>query len=73
MITINQFASITSQMAQTNANLNALAFNYKEVAPRTELDVAHIDLLVAQAQQMILAAESLKTIAYDPTPEESAP
>ena len=72
MNTIYQFASITKAMASTNASLNDLAYNYKENAPRTSLDEAHIDLLVAQANEMITAANALKSIAYDPTPEESA-
>ena len=72
MNTIYQFASITKAMAATNASLNDLAYNYKENAPRTSLDEAHIDLLVAQANEMITAANALKSIAYDPTPEESA-
>jgi len=69
MNTIHQFASITKNLSGTSASLNDLAFNYKEIAPRTDLDVAHIDLLVAQANQMILAAEALKAVAYDPSPE----
>tara|TARA_R100000654_G_scaffold67000_1_gene95428 strand:- start:1024 stop:1245 length:222 start_codon:yes stop_codon:yes gene_type:complete len=72
MNTIYQFASITKAMAATNASLNDLAHNYKENAPRTSLDEDHIDLLVAQANEMITAANALKSIAYDPTPEESA-
>ena len=69
MNTIHQFASITKNLSGTSASLNDLAFNYKEIAPRTDLDLAHIDLLVAQAQQMILAANALKAVVYDPSPE----
>jgi len=69
MNTIHQFASITKNLSGTSASLNDLAFNYKEIAPRTDLDVAHIDLLVAQANQMILAAEALKAVAYNPSAE----
>ncbi len=69
MNTIHQFASITKNLSGTSASLNDLAYLYKETAPRTDLDVAHIDLLVAQAQEMIVAAEALKSIAYDPTTE----
>ena len=67
MNTIHQFASITKNLSGTSASLEDLAFNYKKVSPRTDLDVTHIDLLIAQAQAMIEAAEALKTIAYDPT------
>lgn len=69
MNTIHQFASITKNLSGTSASLNDLAYLYKESSPRTDLDVAHIDLLVAQAQQMILAAEALKAVAYDPSAE----
>ena len=72
MNTIHQFASITKNLAGTSASLNDLAWNYKEVAPRTALDEAHIDLLITQAQGMIQAAEALKSIVYDPTPEDPA-
>lgn len=68
MNTIHQFASITKNLSGTSASLNDLAWNYKEVAPRTALDEAHIDLLITQAQGMIQAAEALKAIAFDPTP-----
>ena len=72
MNTIHQFASITKNLSGTSASLNDLAWNYKEAAPRTALDEAHIDLLITQAQGMIQAAEALKAIAYDPTPEDPA-
>lgn len=68
MNTIHQFASITRNLSGTSSSLEDLAYNYKEVAPRTALDEAHIDLLIAQANGMIEAAEALKAIAYDPTP-----
>lgn len=70
MKTIHQFASITKNLSGTSASLEDLAFNYKEVAPRTDLDVAHIDLLIAQANEMIVVAEALKTVEYDPTDAE---
>lgn len=69
MNTIHQFASITKNLSGTSASLNDLAYLYKESAPRTALDEAHIDLLITQANGMIQAAEALKSIAYDPTPE----
>jgi len=70
MNTIHQFASITKNLSGTSASLVDLAYNYKEIAARTALDEAHIDLLVAQAQEMIVAAEALKSIAYDPITED---
>jgi len=71
MNTINQFASITNNMAQISGSIGDLAYNYKEIAPRTALDDANIDLLIQTAQQLIVQAQALETIPYDPTP--SAP
>lgn len=68
MTTINQFASITNNMAQISGSIGDLAYNYKEIAPRTALDDANIDLLIQTAQQLIVAAQALETIPYDPTP-----
>tara|TARA_R110002096_G_scaffold201541_2_gene386128 strand:+ start:1413 stop:1640 length:228 start_codon:yes stop_codon:yes gene_type:complete len=68
MSTINQFASITNSMARISGSIGDLAYQFKEVAPRTALDDANIDVLVITANQLIAAAEALKTIPYDPTP-----
>jgi hypothetical protein len=73
MKTIQQFAGITNNLSNTAAVLQDLAYQYKEIAARTDLDVAHIDLLVAQAEQMIIEANALKTIAYDPTTDSKDP
>ena len=70
MSTINQFASITNSMARISGTIGDLAYQFKEVAPRTALDDANVDVLVITANQLIAAAEALKTIPYDPTPEE---
>ena len=68
MKTINQFASITNNVAQISGSIGDLAYQYKEIAPRTELDDANIDLLIQTAQQLIVQAQALETIPYDPTP-----
>jgi len=68
MNTINQFASITNNMAQISGSIGDLAYQYKEITPRTALDNANIDLLIWAAQQLIVAAQALETIPYDPTP-----
>lgn len=70
MNTINQFASITNNMAQISGSIGDLAYQYKEIAPRTALDDANIDLLIQTAQQLIVQAQALETIPYDPTPPE---
>ncbi|MAN60587.1 MAG: hypothetical protein CMI60_01440 [Parvibaculum sp.] len=69
MNTIHQFASIAKNLSGTSASLADLAYNYKSVAPRTALDDAHIDVLVAEAEGMIAAANALKSVEYEPTPE----
>ncbi len=71
MLTIFTFATLTKAMASITSGLADLAYQYKENAPRTELDEAHIDILVAQAQQLIAAAEALKSVEYDPTSDDS--
>ena len=68
MNTINQFASITNNMAQISGSIGDLAYQYKEIAPRTALDDANIELLIQTAQQLIVQAQALETIPYDPTP-----
>ena len=68
MNTINQFASITNSMARISGSIGDLAYQFKEVAPRTALDDANIDLLIQTAQQLIVQAQALETIPYDPTP-----
>jgi len=68
MNTINQFASITNNMAQISGSIGDLAYQYKEIAPRTALDDANIELLIQTAQQLIAQAQALETIPYDPTP-----
>jgi hypothetical protein len=73
MNTINQFASITNSMARISGSIGDLAYQFKEVAPRTALDDANIDVLVITANQLIAAAEALKTIPYDPTPPVPPP
>jgi len=70
MNTIFTFASLTQALATVQGGLGTLAYNYKEEAPRTALDDAHIDLLVASANEMIAAATALKSIEYDPTPTD---
>ena len=68
METIFTFASLTQALATVQTGLGTLGYAYKETAPRTTLDDAHIDLLIASANEMITAATALKSIAYDPTP-----
>ena len=68
--TIPHYAAILQQANAMKSRLAALAYDFKETAARTDLDVQLIDALVATANSLI--AEGLKSIAYDPTPEDSA-
>mgnify|MGYP003632843936 CR=1 FL=1 len=68
MNTINQFASITNNMAQISGSIGDLAYQFKEIAPRTALDDANIDVLVINANILIAKAQALEEIPYDPTP-----
>ena len=68
MDTIFTFASLTQALATVQGGLGTLGYAYKETAPRTELDEAHLHLLIASANEMIAAATALKSVEYDPTP-----
>tara|TARA_R100001510_G_C7517418_1_gene114399 strand:+ start:336 stop:569 length:234 start_codon:yes stop_codon:yes gene_type:complete len=70
--TIPHYAAILQQANAMKSRLAALAYDFKETAARTDLDVQLIDALIATANGLIAEAEALKSIAYDPTPEEPA-
>ena len=70
MNTITHFYNAARGFNLINNTITALAAEFEQVAPITDLDKAQIDVMVASAQQLIAAAEGLKTVAYDPTPEE---
>ncbi len=68
MNTIQHYAALIATVNQMQSRLAALGYDFKETAPRTALDVQLIDALVATASAMLAEAETLKSIAYDPTP-----
>lgn len=70
MNTIAHFYNAARGFNLINNTVTALAAEFEQVAPITDLDKAQIDVMVASAQQLIAAAEALKTVAYNPTPEE---
>lgn len=70
MNTIQHYAATLDHVNAMKSRLTALAYDFKETAPRNDLDVQLIDALVATANGMIAEAEALKSIAYEPTPEE---
>ena len=73
MNTIHHYSSLLDNVNAMQSRLNALAYEFKETAPRSALDVQLIDTLVATATAMLTEAEALKLVAYDPTPEEPDP
>ena len=70
MNTLPDFANAVKNLSALTSVVAGLGYKFKEAAPRTALDEQLIDGLVASAQELITAANDLKTIAYDPTPEE---
>jgi len=70
MNTLPDFANAVKNLSALTSVLAGLGYKFKEAAPRTALDEQLIDGLVASAQELIAAANALKTITYDPTPEE---
>ena len=69
MNTIKHFHSIANGFDRIASAMSGLESEFKEVAPITDLDKAQIDVMIASAQNMIAAAEALKTVQYNPTPE----
>ena len=70
MNTIQHYAALISTVNSMQSRLNALGYEFKEIAPITPLDEQLIDALVATATQMLTDAAALKLVAYDPPPEE---
>jgi len=70
MNTIKHFHNIANGFDRITSGMSGLEAEFKYVAPVTDLDKAQIDVMIASAQQMIVAAGALKTVEYDPTPEE---
>ena len=70
MNTIQHYSALISNVNSMQTRLNALGYDFKEIAPITALDEQLIDALVATATQMLTDAAALKDITYDPTPAE---
>lgn len=70
MNTLPDFANASKNISALSGVIAGLEYKFQFDAPRTDLDEQHIDLLVASAQQLIAAAEALKTVVYEgPAPE----
>lgn len=70
MNTIHHYAALITTVNQMQSRLNALAYDFQEIAPITSLDEQLIDALVATASQLLTSATALKLIEYNPTPPE---
>lgn len=70
MINIQHYAALIADVNKMQSRLEAISYNFKEVTPKTDLDTQLIDALIATATGLLANAETIKDIAYDPTPEE---
>ena len=68
MNTIQHYAALITTVNSMQSRIDALANDFKEVAPRSALDVQLIDSLIATATAMLTEASALKEVAYDPAP-----
>jgi len=64
------FVHINRDLASIKSRVSNLAFQFKEVAPRSQRDETFIGLFLEDATALAAAAQALLTIAYDPTPAE---
>jgi len=64
------FVHINRDLASIKSRVANLAFQFKEMAPRSEKDEAFIGLLLEDATALAAAAQALLTVQYDPTPAE---
>ena len=64
--TISEYARAASSLAIIEQILGGLGTTFAEVQPRTSVDDAMIDALVASANMLSDAATALKSIEYAP-------
>ena len=73
MNTIHHYSNLMKNLSSMTSVLNALAYDFKETAPITTLDEQLIDGLIASANSMLVQADALKGVTFDPTPNEETP
>jgi len=71
MQSIHHFSRTLTNLNNINGELQSLAYLFKEIEESTETDASFIDSFVAAANDMISQAEALKTVVFDPSPEET--
>ena len=69
MINTQHYAALIADVNKMQSRLEAIAYNFKEEAPKPDLDTQLIDALVATANTLLRTAEAMKSIEYDPTPD----
>jgi len=69
MNTIKHFHNIAGGFDRITGGMSGLGAEFKYVAPVTDLDKAQIDVMIASAQQLIVAAEALKSVVFEGQPD----
>jgi len=69
MNTIKHFHNIANGFDRITGGMSGLEAEFKHVAPVTDLDKAQIDVMIASAQQLIVAAEALKSVVFEGQPD----
>tara|TARA_B100001094_G_C17918806_1_gene664896 strand:+ start:488 stop:739 length:252 start_codon:yes stop_codon:yes gene_type:complete len=70
MINIQHYAALIQDVNKMQSRLESIAYNFKEIQAKTDLDTQLIDALVATANNLLSTAETIKLIEYDPTSED---
>jgi len=69
MNTIKHFHNIAGGFDRITGGMSGLGAEFKYVAPVTDLDKAQIDVMIASAQNLIAAAEALKSVVFEGQPD----
>jgi hypothetical protein len=69
MNTIKHFHNIANGFDRITSGMSGLEAEFKYVAPVTDLDKAQIDVMIASAQNLIAAAEALKSVVFEGQPD----
>ena len=69
MNTIKHFHGVANGFDRIASSMAGLESEFTNIAPITDLDKAQIDVMIASAQNMIAAAEALKTVVFQLTPD----
>ena len=73
MNSLLSFAEILKTLSKMEGLVAGLGEYYAQVEARTPIDDALIDQFLVKAEALSTAAAALKTVVYNPTPEEPTP